>query len=234
METSHSIDWHEQTFNPTLTQITDSIPTTFFSRLNPIWLIVDFQFCTFSHFVIFSSSSSGSSRKTDNTQGNVNFSHVEHTASSNNNNTKMFSSLFEAARSSPFKGPLTVARCEAAAGGAPPAGGDSCEFGSTKYFLLCGLGGIISCGKCVCVCMRASEWHTNIHSRAHTLGGHWQTHTHTRSHSQVALIIILLCCFFSRVVFVMWSSSAKYHCYVIFIGPSSHFRMPILLLRFID
>lgn len=57
----------------------------------------------------------------------------------------MFSSLFDAARSSPFKGPLTVARCDAAGGA--PAGTDSCEFGSTKYFLLCGLGGIISCGK---------------------------------------------------------------------------------------
>ncbi|KAG9339978.1 hypothetical protein JZ751_022293 [Albula glossodonta] len=24
--------------------------------------------------------------------------------------------------------------------------GDSCEFGSTKYFILCGFGGILSCG----------------------------------------------------------------------------------------
>lgn len=63
----------------------------------------------------------------------------------------MFSSLLDAARSSPFKGPLTVANC-AAAGGAP-APGDSCEFGSTKYFLLCGLGGIISCGKSIFVVM---------------------------------------------------------------------------------
>lgn len=52
--------------------------------------------------------------------------------------------MFDTARNSPFKGPLTVANC-ASAGGAS-AGGDSCEFGSTKYFLLCGLGGIISCG----------------------------------------------------------------------------------------
>lgn len=56
----------------------------------------------------------------------------------------MFSSLIDAARNSPFKGPLTVAHCD---GAAAPAGGDSCEFGSNKYFLLCGLGGIISCGK---------------------------------------------------------------------------------------
>lgn len=58
----------------------------------------------------------------------------------------MFSSMFDAARHSPFKGPLTVAHCDAAVAGSP-AGGDSCEFGSTKYFLLCGLGGIISCGE---------------------------------------------------------------------------------------
>lgn len=29
---------------------------------------------------------------------------------------------------------------------ADAAPGDACEFGSTHYFLLCGLGGIISCG----------------------------------------------------------------------------------------
>lgn len=28
---------------------------------------------------------------------------------------------------------------------------DSCEFGSTKYFALCGLGGILSCGKLVLI-----------------------------------------------------------------------------------
>lgn len=56
----------------------------------------------------------------------------------------MFSSLLDAARNSPFKGPLAVANCAAAGGAVAP--GDSCEFGSTKYFLLCGLGGIISCG----------------------------------------------------------------------------------------
>lgn len=27
--------------------------------------------------------------------------------------------------------------------------GDSCEFGSSKYFALCGVGGILSCGKIV-------------------------------------------------------------------------------------
>lgn len=61
----------------------------------------------------------------------------------------------ESARQSPFKGPFSRAECESnqlVAGrniaAASTATGDSCEFGSTKYFLLCGLGGIISCGKC--------------------------------------------------------------------------------------
>lgn len=57
-----------------------------------------------------------------------------------------FNSLFDMASKSPFKGPLTVAQCAAAVPGGAVSG-DSCEFGSTKYFLLCGLGGIISCGK---------------------------------------------------------------------------------------
>lgn len=50
--------------------------------------------------------------------------------------------------------------------------GDSCEFGSQKYFILCGFGGILSCGtthtavvpldlvKCrlqVCVCLIAVD-----------------------------------------------------------------------------
>lgn len=73
----------------------------------------------------------------------------------------LFNSLFESSRQSPFKGPLSSVQCEAetnnqlvpgrsiaAAATAVAANGDSCEFGSTKYFLLCGLGGIISCGKC--------------------------------------------------------------------------------------
>jgi solute carrier family 25 phosphate transporter 3 len=38
---------------------------------------------------------------------------------------------------------LTRAECEAKV---PAIEGDSCEFGSNKYFLLCGLGGILSCG----------------------------------------------------------------------------------------
>lgn len=70
----------------------------------------------------------------------------------------LFTSLIESARQSPFKGPISRADCESSPVGnqlvagrniaaASAATGDSCEFGSTKYFLLCGLGGIISCGK---------------------------------------------------------------------------------------
>lgn len=83
--------------------------------------------------------------------------------------------MFDAARNSPFKGPLTVANC--ASGAAAPAGADSCEFGSTKYFLLCGLGGIISCGTygdenftiILLLCDQITllyneEWKKNIHS----------------------------------------------------------------------
>lgn len=71
----------------------------------------------------------------------------------------LFSSLMESARQSPFKGPFSRAECESSSANnqlvsgrtiaaASVAPGDSCEFGSTKYFLLCGIGGIISCGKC--------------------------------------------------------------------------------------
>lgn len=64
----------------------------------------------------------------------------------------MFSSCFEAFKKSSFKSPFVHAECvktknlvhgreiQAA------ASGDSCEFGSMKYFLLCSIGGIMSCG----------------------------------------------------------------------------------------
>lgn len=58
----------------------------------------------------------------------------------------MFTSLIETARKSPFSGPFTQAQCAAVAPAA--VNNDSCEFGSTKFFLLCGVGGIVSCGKC--------------------------------------------------------------------------------------
>lgn len=129
------------------------------------------------------------------TQGNG-ISHVHADLKKNPEETttaKMFSSLYEAARSSPFKGPLTVARCDAAAGSAPSASGDSCEFGSTKYFLLCGLGGIISCGKCLHT-YKASD-RDDIRTR------------HNTGRANNTFICVLLC---DRL------SSAKYHCYVIF------------------
>lgn len=67
----------------------------------------------------------------------------------------LFKSFFEASRNSPFKGPstsddsnqqLVPGRNIAAAATPEPASGDSCEFGSNKYFALCGIGGILSCG----------------------------------------------------------------------------------------
>jgi len=66
----------------------------------------------------------------------------------------MFKSLLEAAKSSPFSGPFKTANCEGLkinenreiAAPAVADEGDSCEFGSTKYYVLCGFGGILSCG----------------------------------------------------------------------------------------
>lgn len=54
--------------------------------------------------------------------------------------------LFESSRNSPFKGPFSTAQCDAAVS-KQAVQVDSCEFGSAKYFMLCGLGGILSCGK---------------------------------------------------------------------------------------
>lgn len=79
----------------------------------------------------------------------------------------MFSSFFDVAKNSPFRTPFTRVQCdngqaalttpapafkdpapvvgrEIAAAATPAA--DSCEFGSNKYFALCGIGGILSCG----------------------------------------------------------------------------------------
>lgn len=74
-----------------------------------------------------------------------------------NINGKMFTSLFEAAKNSSFKTPFTSAKCDVAKAPVPgrqiqaaatpvSSSGDSCEFGSSKYFMLCGIGGILSCG----------------------------------------------------------------------------------------
>lgn len=54
----------------------------------------------------------------------------------------MSPSLFEVAKSNILKSPFSHAKC--ASPGIQP--GDSCEFASPKYFVLCGLGGILSCG----------------------------------------------------------------------------------------
>ena len=69
----------------------------------------------------------------------------------------MFSSLLDAARNSPFRGPLSPAQCQTST--LAPAHNDlgimaasaevvteSCEFASPKYYALCGIGGILSCG----------------------------------------------------------------------------------------
>ncbi|XP_034251478.1 phosphate carrier protein, mitochondrial-like [Thrips palmi] len=64
----------------------------------------------------------------------------------------MMQSLFEASKNSPFLSPMS-AKCEGNQlvkgrniSAASVAEGDSCEFGSNKYFALCALGGILSCG----------------------------------------------------------------------------------------
>merc|ERR1712121_80690 len=64
----------------------------------------------------------------------------------------MFKSLLETAKSSPFASPFQ-AKCEGLQinehrqiQAAAAAEGDSCEFGSAKYFALCGFGGVLSCG----------------------------------------------------------------------------------------
>lgn len=56
----------------------------------------------------------------------------------------MSPSFFEIAQQNVFKNPFSQAQCAAPSNVILP--GDSCAFGSTKYFLLCGLGGVISCG----------------------------------------------------------------------------------------
>merc|ERR1712189_36625 len=66
-------------------------------------------------------------------------------------------SLWEASKRTPFSSPfLTVAQCESKVGNdqlvanrniaAASAAADTVEFGSGKYYALCGLGGLISCG----------------------------------------------------------------------------------------
>ncbi|XP_012269248.2 phosphate carrier protein, mitochondrial-like [Athalia rosae] len=72
----------------------------------------------------------------------------------------MWSSMMETVKKNPFGSPFITADCQAQSGdgqtqalvkgryiaAANTVEGDSCEFGSNKYFMLCGLGGILSCG----------------------------------------------------------------------------------------
>lgn len=59
----------------------------------------------------------------------------------------LFGSLLDSSKNSPFKGPFSLAKCDAVSKVPVAATVDSCEFGSPKYFMLCGLGGILSCGE---------------------------------------------------------------------------------------
>ncbi|KAK9506019.1 hypothetical protein O3M35_008035 [Rhynocoris fuscipes] len=62
----------------------------------------------------------------------------------------MFQSAYDIVKNSNYRSPILRAHCEAPtrkfAAAATPDLGDSCEFGSTKYFLLCSFGGVVSCG----------------------------------------------------------------------------------------
>ncbi|KAL5288010.1 SLC25A3 family protein [Megaselia abdita] len=65
----------------------------------------------------------------------------------------MFSSFFEAFHKSQFKSPFIKAECIKNTKNPIPgrqieaaSSGDSCEFGSNKYFILCSIGGVLSCG----------------------------------------------------------------------------------------
>lgn len=70
----------------------------------------------------------------------------------------MWLSVLEMTKHNPFRSPFTHVQCEPKLLDNPPVPGrtiaafsaevegDSCEFGSSKYFALCGLGGILSCG----------------------------------------------------------------------------------------
>nr|BAX57190.1 phosphate carrier 1 [Locusta migratoria] len=68
----------------------------------------------------------------------------------------MWKSLIDSAAANPFCSPFNTASCEGkihpvpgrniAAAAAYTSPEDSCEFASGKYFALCGLGGILSCG----------------------------------------------------------------------------------------
>ncbi|KAK1125814.1 hypothetical protein K0M31_005356 [Melipona bicolor] len=69
----------------------------------------------------------------------------------------MWPSILDVAKTNPFGTPFVTAKCQGQNElaqtlvrnrhiAAASVEGDSCEFGSNKYFMLCGLGGILSCG----------------------------------------------------------------------------------------
>lgn len=70
----------------------------------------------------------------------------------------MWPSILDIAKTNPFGTPFATAKCQGQneltqalvrnrhIAAASVSSGDSCEFGSNKYFMLCGLGGILSCG----------------------------------------------------------------------------------------
>merc|ERR1711872_720390 len=61
----------------------------------------------------------------------------------------MFDNLAQLASNSPFGSPFAVAKCKTTDNSRSVAAadaGDSCEIGSAKYYALCGVGGILSCG----------------------------------------------------------------------------------------
>lgn len=85
----------------------------------------------------------------------------------------MFASMIETARNSPFKFPGTKVQCEAGAEkalvpsrniAAADANSEyACEFGSPHFFALCGLGGILSCGKVTCSFKDLDSSHMCLH-----------------------------------------------------------------------
>uniref|UniRef100_A0A7M5X7B1 Uncharacterized protein n=1 Tax=Clytia hemisphaerica TaxID=252671 RepID=A0A7M5X7B1_9CNID len=59
----------------------------------------------------------------------------------------MFTKFAEISQTNLFSSPFNKASCDAPNSIMPAIKeGDSCEFGSSKYYALCGFGGILSCG----------------------------------------------------------------------------------------
>lgn len=58
----------------------------------------------------------------------------------------MFSSKLKSFSENPFKASLNVAQCEEGQSDNKSSQSEGCEFGSLRYFALCGVCGILSCG----------------------------------------------------------------------------------------